>query len=196
MSTERHKRADSTSRKRQQGFALLEVLISIVVLTIGMVSLLSLFAVAIASTQDANEDMLARQEAVEALESIYTARNTSQITFAQIQNTPNGVFLPGLQPNNDAGPDGLDGTADDLNGNTANPYCPGPAKCVELPGTDGILGTSDDQWLPLNNYQRSITITPLNPNLSQITVTVQYTTSQFKEMTKTYSVGGLISSYR
>ncbi len=179
----------------QRGMVLIEVLISIFILTIGLVSLLSLFSLSLASTQTVQQDLIAKQQAVEALESIYTARNTAQVTFVQIQNTPDGIFLAGLQPILAPGPDGLSGTADDVRGQNANANCPGPATCVELPGKDGVLGSGDDVWLPLNNYRRQIVITALQGSLNQITVTVQYAVPGVGAP-KSYSVGGYISSYR
>jgi type II secretory pathway pseudopilin PulG len=190
-----------STRRSEQGFSILEVLFSIVVLTIGMVSMLAMFSVALASTNSAQEDMIAKHEAAETLESLFTARNTSQITWDQIQNVANGgIFLDGAQPMLDPGPDGLSGTADDLN---ANPACPGPSQCLVLPGHDGVLGTSDDVLQPMNNYQRTIAITNvgapgggIDSSLRQVTITVTYVTSQFKATTKTYSVGAYISQYR
>lgn len=191
----------SSSRVGESGFTMIEVLISIVVLTIGLVSLLAMFTVAIAAVNNSQEDMIAKQEAEEALESIYTARNTSQITFNSIQNVSNGgIFKDGPQLILDPGPDGVDGTVDDLN---ANAYCPGPSQCLVLAGQDGVLGTADDSYLPLNNYTRTIAITNVNlpsgaPDLSlrQITVTVTYYSTQFKATQKTYSVGAYVSAYR
>jgi hypothetical protein len=180
---------------------MMEVLISMVVLTIGLISMLAMFSVALAATNDAQEDMLAKQIAQATLESIFTARNTAQITFPQIQNVSNGgIFLDGPQVIRDPGPDGLDGTADDV---VSNPLCPGPSTCLQLAGPDGVLGTADDLYLPINNYRRTILISPVfQPNgaldntLRQITVTVTYTTTQFKQTQKQYSVGAYVSEFR
>jgi type II secretory pathway pseudopilin PulG len=196
-----HNRRKLHARPAEQGFSILEVLFSIVVLTIGMVSMLAMFSVALASTNSAQEDMIAKQEAAATLESLFTARNTSQITWDEIQNVANGgIFLDNAQPILDPGPDGLDGTADDLN---ANPDCPGPSQCLVRPGPDGVLGTADDVLQPLNNYQRTITIANvaapgggINQSLRSLTVTVTYTTTQFRATQKSYTVGAYISQYR
>jgi len=188
-------------KQRSAGFALMEVLFSIVILTIGLCGMLAMFSMAMAATNSTQEDLHAKQEAVETLESIFTARNTSQITWADIQNKANGgKFLDGPQTVLDPGPDGLVGTADDLN---ANPACPGPSRCLVMPGPDGILGTADDILVPMNNYQRTIAIAnvldangAIDPTLRQITVSVIYTTTQFKATNKTYSIGGYISQFR
>ena len=202
----RHRLSAAGKTSRQRGFTMLEVLISMVVLTIGLVSMLAMFSVALAATNSAQDDMLAKQLAQATLESIFTARNTAQITFQQIQNVSNGgIFLDGPQVIKDPGPDGLDGTADDL---VTNGLCPGPSTCLQLAGPDGVLGTADDVYQPLNNYTRTIAITPvflppsgggppaLDNTLRQITVTLTYTTTQFKATQKTYSVGAYVSSFR
>src|SRR5712691_1415600 len=102
-------------RTEPQGFALLETLIAIVVLMIGLLAVLATFALAIGNTQSVQYDSIARQKAAEAVESIYTARQTSQITFDKIQNigAGAGIFVVGFTPMTDAGPDGLDNTGDD-----------------------------------------------------------------------------------
>ena len=76
----------SADARRESGFSLIEVMISMAVLTVGMVSLLGVFGLAMASTQTSQQDMIAKQLANEALESIVTARNTSQISWDAIQN--------------------------------------------------------------------------------------------------------------
>jgi len=183
------------------GFTMIEVLISVIVLTIGLVSMLAMFTVALAATNNSQEDLTAKQIAQSTLESIFTARNTQQITFLQIQNVANGgIFLDGPQVIKDPGPDGLDGTADDL---VQNPLCPGPSTCLQLSGKDGVLGTADDVYMPLNNYRRTILISnvflpggAIDDTLRQITVTITYTSSQFSAQQKQYSVGAYVSSFR
>jgi prepilin-type N-terminal cleavage/methylation domain-containing protein len=185
----------------QQGFTLIEVMISAVVLTVGLVSMLAVFGLSLAATQTAQEDMIAKQLASQALESIFTARNTSQISWGQIQNVSNGgIFVDGFNQILDPGPDGLEGTADDLQANAA---CPGPSKCLISPGPDGILGTADDVYWPLNNYTRQILISPLNDasgnqysSLRSVTITIQYAASTGNRAPKNYVMTAYISQYR
>lgn len=174
--------------RRQKGFALLETLIAIVVLMIGLLAVLATFAMAIGNTTSVQLDSVARQKAGEALESIFTARQTSQITFDMIQNVGNGtgIFTPGFTPLTDPGPDGLDGTGDDV-----------PAAPVQLPGSSGVItNTAADVLVDLGNFTRQIQITdvPGNPNVRQIVVTVRYPVPQ--GWTKSYQLQALISSYR
>ena len=180
---------NSRSRKKaQQGFALLETIIAIVVLMIGLLAVLATFALAIGNTSTVQYDSVARQKAAEAMESIFTARQTSQLTFDQIQNvgTGTGIFTVGFTPMTDPGPDGLDGTSDDV-----------PAASIRLPGASGaITGTSQDVLVDLGQFSRQVQIAnvPSNPNVRQITVTVRYPVPQ--GWYRSYQVQALISSYR
>ena len=72
--------------RTERGFTLIEVMISIVVMTIGILAVLASFATAIAATASAEEDLVARHKALDAMESIYTARNSQQLPFASINN--------------------------------------------------------------------------------------------------------------
>ena len=74
-------------KQAESGFSLLEVMISMVILTVGLVSLLGVFGLAMATTQTSQQNMIAKQLANEAYESIVTARNSSQLSWSQIQNT-------------------------------------------------------------------------------------------------------------
>jgi prepilin-type N-terminal cleavage/methylation domain-containing protein len=175
--------------ENQTGFTLIEVMISIVVVTVGLVGLLSAFAVAVASSSNVQLDAVARQKATEALESIYTARQTDQITFSQIanQSVAPGIFVDGMVAMKDPGPDGLDGTADDN----------GPAN-VMVPGPSGVLtgASPPDVAINITNFRRQIQIVqdPTNANLKMVTVTVQYPAPQGGQ--RQYIVQSLISSFR
>jgi type IV pilus modification protein PilV len=188
------------ARRGQRGFGLIEVMISIAILTIGLLAVVGMFGTALASTQWSQEDLIAKQKALEALESIYVARDTQQITFAQIANVSNGgIFIDGYTQMRQAGPDGLVGTADDAN----FAGCPSGVECFRLPGPDGILGTADDTTMSLANFQRQILITPVlqqpgnvpNPNLTHVTVNVQYTKPGMKAP-RVYTTNALISAFR
>jgi type IV pilus assembly protein PilV len=180
--------------KHEQGFTLLEVLMSTVVLTVGLVGVLGVFATALAATQSAQQDMIAKQLASEAMESVFTARNTSQLQWLQIQNVgagtnPDGIFVTGFQPINLPGPDGILGTADDANA--------GP-ETLQSPGPDGIVGTADDPPpTTLTNYTRQIVIAPWpgSATLRTVTITIRYLTPQV-HVPKTYTLTALISTFR
>jgi len=158
----------------QGGFTLIEVVVATLVLVVGLVSMLALFTQAVVVLSCAQEDLVAQQKGQEALESIYTARNTQQITFDMVQNTSaGGIFLEGWQPLQTSGPDGLVGTADD-----------GAVETLTLPGPDGLLGTADDEIRSLTSFTRRIDITPLviggttSADIRQVAVTVRYLTAR------------------
>ena len=184
-----YNRRPTRANKGQKGFALLETLIAIVVLMIGLLAVLATFAMAVGNTSSVQSDSIARQKATEALESIFTARQTAQITFDKIQNVGNGggIFVPGFAAMTDPGPDGLDGTADDV-----------PSAAIRLPGQSGVIvnASPPDVLINLSNFQRSIAIVnvPGNPNVRQITVTVRYPVPQ--GWMRSYQVQALISSFR
>ncbi len=190
-------------RTRDEGFSLIEVMIAIVVMSVGLLAVIASFATAISATQSAEEDLIARQKVLEAMESIYTARNAQQIPFAAVANVSNGgIFLDGPQALRCAGPDGLVGTGDDVNCTTrAGAVCPdGGAECMVLPGPDGILGTADDVTMSLGNFTRTIAVTPVllntgavNNNMMAISITVSYTKAGIPP--RSFTASGLISAY-
>jgi prepilin-type N-terminal cleavage/methylation domain-containing protein len=185
-----------TRKQAESGFSLLEVLISMAVLTIGLVSLLSVFGLAMASTQTSQQDMIAKQLANESLESIVTARNSSQLAWDQVQNVGqgdgNGIFAVGLQQMNLPGVDGIYGTTDDS----------GVRQTLRDPGPDGIFGNSDDIYIPLTGYQRQIQFSDVQdangntiPSVRAITISVQYAATQSGQI-KNYVLSSYISQYR
>ena len=181
--------------KTQRGFSLIEVVISMAVLTIGLVSLLGVFGMSMAATQDTQQDMIAKQLANESLETIVTARNTAQLQWGAIQNvTDGGIFLNNFQQVYTAGGDGILGTADDIS--------TGAIQTLHEPGPDGIYGNADDIQLPLSNYQRQIQIQPVTDvngnivtSLRAINVTVRYNTPRMR-VAKSYVLTTFVSQFR
>ncbi len=177
-----------TRLRNTQGFTLIEVLISIVVITIGLITLLGAFGMSLVAMQTSQQDMIAKQLAQEAMESIITARQTANVTWDQIQNKGigNGIFVTGLQPIRQSGVDGIFGTTDDA---------AAAIETMQNPGPDGIVGTADDPApTQLTNFQRSILIrNAATANLRSVTVTIQYITPN---MNKSYVLSGMISQYR
>jgi prepilin-type N-terminal cleavage/methylation domain-containing protein len=183
-------------RRTSSGFTLIEVLVAMVVLAAGLMSILGMFVFSMNVMQNAQEDLIAREQAKEALENVVSARDTGQVTFNQIQNTTTapGIFDPNFQPIYIPRlPDGLINTADYI--------APGGVlESVTLPGPDGILGTGDDIIVPLSNFQRRIIINPVldatggvNPNVVKIVVTVQYSAGQ--PGPHQYTVSGYVGRY-
>lgn len=188
----RRRAKSAAANKSSQGFGLIEVLVAMVVLTVALVGMLGAMAYAMAVTHGSQQDLIAKQIATQAMESIFTARNTAQLQWLQIQNVnagtnPDGIFLSGAQAINLAGADGIIGTADD-----------GAAGPIVLAGADGIVGganAADD--IQLTAFTRTIAITPIanTPALRFITITINYRVPPLN-MNRTYIMTGYISQYR
>ena len=171
----------------QRGFTLIESLIALGILSGGLLALALILASGVKRLSDAPVDLIAKQKAIEAIETVFQARDNRILTWAQIRNVQGGtgadggVFLDGPQQIRVAGADGLINTADD-----------GAVETIVLPGNDGLLGTADDQTTPLTQYTREIRIRDINLVLRSIDVTVTYQTANG---TRTYVLSTYISSY-
>ena len=186
----RNERVPGTNHS--EGFSTLEVLAALFVVTIALTSLLALFGYAISTMTLMQDLLIAKQKSRETLESIYTARNTSQITFDMIQNVSDspGIFLDGYQPLERPQADGLIGTSDDADIET-----------LRLPGPDGYLNTGDDEIRVLDRFERQIRIDPIfyadntvNPDVRKVVVSIRYSTPLGDQ--QTYVVESYISRFR
>ncbi len=179
-----------------EGFSTLEVLAALFVVTIALTSLLALFGYAISTMTLMGDLLIAKQKSRETLESIYTARNTRQITFDMIQNvSDSGIFLDGYQPLKRPNPisgmgDGLIGTADD-----------GAIETLTLPGPDGVLGNGDDEVRVLTRFERQIQIdsilyadSTVNPDVRKVQVSIRYSNPLGGQ--QAYVVESYISRFR
>jgi Prokaryotic N-terminal methylation motif len=174
-------------RHGEAGFSLVETVIALGILATGLLSLAGVFVLGLSHLAGSSNNLIAREKAREAVESVHTARDTRVVTWAQIRNVSDGgVFLNGAQSIKTIGDDGLVNTADD-----------GGVETQLGPGPDGILGNSDDTSTPLTDYTRQIVISDLmdggvlNTTLRQITVIVTY---KVNRATRTYTLTTYISS--
>jgi prepilin-type N-terminal cleavage/methylation domain-containing protein len=186
--TQRNWKAWTNSKQRAAGFSLIEAMVALAILSFGVLSLAAVYAQGLVFMSTAQYDFVAQNKAAAAIETIFTARDTKLLNWAQIRNgdgTPgNGVFLSGPQPLLDAGRDGLVGTIDD--------DALIPDTIVIGPGTDGVLGTADDQVIVLNMFTREIQIRDIAPNLREVTVTIRYRVSGIQ---REWSLVSYISSF-
>ena len=153
----------------EAGFTLVETMIALIILGVGLMSLAQVFAVGVGQLSASPSDITAREKATDAMESVFTARDTHTLTWAQIRNvkgqsgSDGGVFKDGELPLTTPGADGLLNTADD-----------GAVEAITLPGPDNQLGTGDDRTVPLTTFTREIEIRDLGTNLRRIRVTIKY----------------------
>lgn len=151
-----------------EGFSVLEMVVAMLVLTIGMLGVASAIGYALMASNSGRGITNAKLLVVSALEQMETLRNTNQLTFDEISNTQvSGSSFRGfpdtfLTVSSVPGPDGIFGTADDIS---------------TAPGQDGIYGTTDDvkdQTLIVKGVTRQVLITEPSQTLKKIQVTLRY----------------------
>jgi type II secretory pathway pseudopilin PulG len=173
--------------KNDDGFTLIEVAIAMMITTVGVLALAGAIASGAHQLTGSQDQLIAGQRAAEAAESVFKARDTRVLTWAQIRNVngaggvDGGVFLDGPRSVRDPGNDGLCNTVDD-----------GALITVVTPGLDGLLGTADDVIAPLWGFTREIEIRDVNANLRQLRVIVKYNSSRGQQ---TYILTTYLSSY-
>ena len=173
----------ANKKRSASGFSLIETLVAILILTFGVLSLVMVFTQGLFNIATSQEDLIAKEKAAEAIESVFTGRDIRVLTWAQIRNVRDGgLFLDGAQPMNTGGDDSLVNTGD------ANENIESYVKA----GVDNVLGTGDDVTVDLRNFTREIVITDVAPNLRQIQVIIRY---QVGRMQRDYTLTTYISSY-
>lgn len=173
--------------RRDGGFTLLETIVAIMILSIGVLGLAQVFYLGMQHMSTSAANLIAREKAREAVESVHTARDTRTITWAQIRNaSAGGVFLDGEQPLNAAGVDGLVNTADDDDAGL---------ETRREPGLDGVLFSDDDELKPLAGFTRDVRISeldPVNTALREVVITITYAVGQQR---RTYTLRTFISAF-
>ena len=172
----------------QSGFSLIEAIIAVAILSFGMLAIAAAFLQGTVQLSGSHLDVLAREKAAEAIESVFTSRDTRIVQWTQIRNvagesgTDGGIFIDGAQPLTRPGADGLTNTADDDD----------DLEVLVQPGVDGLLGTADDVQRPLTEFSREIVIRDVSLTLRRLTVVIRY---RVGDIPREYSITTLISSY-
>lgn len=179
-------------RRGQRGFSLIEVMVAMVVLSVGLLSLVGVMTMGLKTVGTSSTQLIAREKAREAVESVHAARDTGRLSWPNIRNVADGgIFLAGAQSLRQPGVDGIVNTADDA---------AAALETLRQPGPNGILGDTDDEIVPLADFTREVTIatlnypstTTVNPNLRQITVTIRF---RVDDRWRTYTLTTYISSF-
>lgn len=174
------------------GISLIEVMMAGFIMTVALMGIAMTMVQGISSMFYTQEQLIAKQKAREALESVFTARSTQNVTFAQLQNTTvtGGIFLTGFQAIRGMGTDGIANTTDDAA--TA-------IEALTFPGPDGQLGTADDESHPLTDFERKITISSVldadnvvDPDIRKITIEVRF---KMNKVWQTTTVSSLVSRF-
>jgi prepilin-type N-terminal cleavage/methylation domain-containing protein len=141
-------------RQRESGFSLLETIVAMVILTVGLLGVASAIGYALMASNSGRGLTNAKLLVVSALEQMETLRNSGQLNFAEISNTP-------------------------VTGSSFTGFPTTFLPVSTAPGPDFVYGTLDDPGLTdptqaLNGVTRQILITSLSPTLKRIQVTVRY----------------------
>ena len=167
---------------KESGFSLLETVFAVSILSVGALGMAGAFTQGMRGAASSPSELTATQKAAEAIESVYSARDSHLITWSQLRNQNlGGIFKNGPQPMTVAGADGVLNTNDD-----------GAVETVVMPGPDQRLGTGDDVTKTLNDFTREIAIADISPDLRSVTVTITY---QINGEPHTYTLTALISSF-
>lgn len=123
----------------EAGVSITEVLLASFILTVALLSVALTMAQGISAINIGQQQLIAKQKAQEALESVIMARNTQDIGFTQTANAADGgVFVAGYTGIVGMGLDGIPNTGDDT----------GTVESLTFSGPDGNLGNSDDVTRP------------------------------------------------
>lgn len=173
------------AHRDEAGITLIETLIAMCVLLVGAIGLAGAFLYGIDRATSAPNELIATQKAAEAIESVFSARDSQAIEWDELKNaSDDGVFLDGPQDMHLAGPDAILNTADDLEQDIES---------YILPGADQDLSTADDnEVVELTGFTREIAISELSAVLREITVVITY---QAGSTTRTFTLTALISAF-
>lgn len=166
-------RTKKNSKKSERGFTLLEVVIAILVLTIGLMGTAAAITYSLQFTTLSKNLTNAKFVIVSTIEEIESLRNTQRLSYKQIENVGKvdntdaqnvfSGFSTGFKSiSTDPGNDGVYGTNDDIS---------------SAAGADGIWGTNDDvidSSRIRGGYSRQIEITNLSDTLKKIEIKVRY----------------------
>ncbi len=164
----------------ESGFTLIEGVVAMVILSVGLLSTAAAITFALEFTSLSRNVTSGKMVIVSSIEEIESLRNTRRLEFKQINNVarvdntnvenPFTGFLDGWQKiSSSAGPDGVNGTADDFISS----------------GADGTYGTADDATdysLAKRGYERKIEIGMLtgSTTIKKVKVSVRYPAAQGK----------------
>ena len=159
INTRNNSRRKEISRRRhsESGVTILEMVVSMLLLTVGLLGLAGAIGYAVTVSNKGRNITNSKLMVVSILEQVESLRNTSQLKYGQIANAGN-----------------VDNT------NATRNFGGFPTTFVPVsinPGPDLIYGTGDDftnQALAVPGYTRQILITDLSSNLKRVQVTLQY----------------------
>jgi prepilin-type N-terminal cleavage/methylation domain-containing protein len=157
MSSSHSHAIDHRRRRRDSGFSLFEMVVAMVILTIGLLGVASAIGYALMASNSGRGLTNAKLLVVSALEQMETLRNSGQLNFAEISNSH-------------------------VLGSSFTNFPTQFLAVSTVPGPDFVYGTLDDPGrtdptFAVNGVTRQILITQLSPTLKKIQVTLRYSPS-------------------
>jgi Tfp pilus assembly protein PilV len=140
-----------------RGTSLIETAIAVGVLSVGALGTAAVFTQGMERTKSSPGDFLAIQKAQEAIESVFAARDSHTVTWAQLRNvigtgSDGGIFLDGAQDIRDTGTDGIVNTADDALQ---------PIESTRYPGRSAAMASSTrSRCAPIRSTSISSSVAP------------------------------------
>jgi prepilin-type N-terminal cleavage/methylation domain-containing protein len=147
-------------RDSQAGFTLLEAIVAISILSVGLLGVAAAISYSATTNLRSKNITSAKQVIQSSLEQVTILRDTGRLNFNEISNAASAGanfsgYVSTFRPvTNNAGADGISGTADDV--------------------------AADDDTTN-DGYQWKIVVTELNPNLKKIEVTIKYPTGHTQQ---------------
>ena len=171
--------AQESSKKMENGFSLVEAIIAIFILTIGLIGTAAAVTYALEFSSISRNVTKAKLVVTASIEEIESLRNSRRLNFKQVANAGSvdnaeaqnaflGFSKDFQMVSSSPGPDGVNGTADDIS---------------TAPGNDGVFGTPDDvvnMKLLRDGYIRQIEIVNLSASLKKVIVRVRYASTNGK----------------
>jgi hypothetical protein len=171
----------------ETGISLIETMIAMLVLSVGAIGMAGTFLQGMRVTASSPQHLVATQKAAEAIESVFSARDSHTIKWHELRNADQGIFSKNPQPMLVAGDDGILGTADDGKVGAQT----GVLETVILPGPDDLIDTADDKKETLRGFTREIRISDVTDDLRLITVLITFPAGGTKQ---TYTLTAYISA--
>ena len=167
-------------KKNEKGFSYVEVMVAILIMTVGIMTVLSAMSLAMIRQSETERINIARQIASSALESIFAVRD---------QQSSSGALSNWNAVNNVGASEGI--------------FLTGWNTVKESPGPDGIYGTNDDAGNEvIGGFQRRIIIEDISAGSGvtashkRIRISVRYRIGAlWRERTTNSAISNLPSAY-
>lgn len=185
----------------QNGFSYIDVMIAIVIMTVGVLALASALTANLIRSYETDKRIIAKQMALSSIESIMSARNIQRSGTIEgwksignvghniVDGTPRGVFIKGWTPiREDLGWDGIAGTIDDA--------CPatGPCNVAGRPINKSNVLKGFERKIVITDVQDAESPTPPNPiTRRRIDVEIKY---YINGLSRDEKVSTLVTNYQ